>query len=193
MPCWRVADLHLAGTLDIGGRPVWPYCPAAITSEQQWNVRAAVKTDRANWSNTHTKIVVGLAVAGAAVASFFTFALDGPKADYHAMRSFAMSRLTDDDLRRFDAEARAEYAAEYASGLEGHRAWLRQRSEERARCDDAAFRTRFPGACTMSFSEMLPFDPIIVSVPMRIDMKIMGVCLYGPFSIREAQRLRCLP
>lgn len=109
------------------------------------------------------------------------------------MRAFAVSRLSDEDLRRFDAQARAEYAAEYAAGLEQHRASLRQRAEDRARCDDVAFRTRSPAACTMSFGEMMPFDPIIPSVAMRIEMHIMGVCGLGPFTVREARRLSCLP
>lgn len=138
-------------------------------------------------------IALGAAAIGVAVIGLIVVAGKSPPADYHAMRAFAVSRLTDDDLRRFDAQARAEYAAEYAAGLERHSAWLRQRSEERARCDDAAFRTRSPAACTMSFAEMMPFDPIMPSVEARVELKIMGVCALGPFTVREARRLRCLP
>ena len=138
-------------------------------------------------------IALGLALAGIAVIGVLFLAGRSPRADYHAMRVFVVSRLSDDDLRRFDAEARAEYAAEYAAGFEQHRTWLRQRAEDRARCDDVAFRTRSPAACTMNFAEITPFDPIMPTVEVRVEMKIMGVCGLGPFSVREARRLGCLP
>jgi hypothetical protein len=73
---------------------------------------------------------------------------------------------------------RAKYAAERSTALEQHRATLRQRSEDHARCDDVAFRPRSPTACTMNFGEMMPFDPIISSVAMRVGAQIMGAC--GP-------------
>ncbi|WP_230164890.1 hypothetical protein [Roseomonas sp. CECT 9278] len=138
-------------------------------------------------------VAFGLAAAGVVVIGLFVLAGNSPRADYNTMRAFAVSRLSDEDLRRFDAQARAEYAAEYAAALEQHRASLRQQSADRARCDDVAFRTRSPAACTMSFGEMMPFDPIISSVAMRIEMQIMGVCGLGPFTVREARRLGCLP
>jgi hypothetical protein len=140
------------------------------------------------------KVTFGLiAAAVVAVISLIVLAGNSPRADYPAMRAFLVSRLNDEDLRRFDAEARAKYAAEYAAALEQHRASLRQKSEDRARCDDVAFRTRSPAACTMSFGEMMPFDTIISSVAMRVEMQIMGVCGLGPFTVREARRLGCLP
>jgi hypothetical protein len=139
-------------------------------------------------------VAFGLVAAGVvAVIGFIVLAANSPRADYHAMRTFVVSRLSDEDLRRFDAQARAKYAAEYAAALEQDRAWMRQRSEDRARCDDVAFRTRSPAACTMSFGEMMPFDPIIASVAMRVEMQIMGVCGFGPLTVREARRLGCLP
>jgi len=134
-----------------------------------------------------------LAGAGVAVIGFVVLFGKSPNADYAAMRAFAVSRLSDDDLRRFNAQARAEYSAEYAIGAEQHRAWLRQRAEDRTRCDDVAFRTRSPAACTMSFAEIMPFDPIMPTVEVRVEMKIMGVCGLGPFTVREARRLGCLP
>jgi hypothetical protein len=140
------------------------------------------------------KVTFGLiAAAVVAVIGLIVLAGNSPRADYPAMRAFLVSRLNDEDLRRFDAEARAKYAAEYAAALEQHRASLRQKSEDRARCDDVAFRTRSPAACTMSFGEMMPFDTIISSVAMRVEMQIMGVCGLGPFTVREARRLGCLP
>ena len=139
-------------------------------------------------------VAFGLVATGVmAVIGLIALAGNSPRADYHAMRAFVVSRLSDEDLRRFDAEARAKYAAEYAAALEQHRAWMRQRSEDRARCNDVAFRTRSPAACTMSFGEMMPFDPIISSVAMRVEMQIMGVCGFGPFTVREARRLGCHP
>ena len=134
-----------------------------------------------------------LAAGVMAVTGLIVLAGNSPGADYHAMRAFVVSRLSDEDLRRLDAQARAKYAAEYAAALEQDRAWMRQRSEDRARCDDVAFRTRSPAACTMSFGEMMPFDPIISSVAMRVEMEIMGVCGFGPLTVREARRLGCLP
>ena len=139
-------------------------------------------------------VAFGLVAAGVvAVIGRIALAGDSPRADYHAMRAFVVSRLSDEDLRRIDAQARAKYASEYAAALEEHRASLLQKSEDRARCDDVAFRTRSPAACTMSFGEMMPFDPIISSVAMRVEMQIMGVCGFGPLTVREARRLGCLP
>jgi hypothetical protein len=45
----------------------------------------------------------------------------------------------------------------------------------------------------MSFGGMMPFDPIISSVAMRVEMQIMGVCGFAPLTVREARRLGCLP
>ncbi len=139
-------------------------------------------------------VAFGMLAAGVvAVIGLGVLAGNSPRADYQAMRSFIVSRLSDEDLRRFDAQAREKYAAEYAVALEEHRASVQQQSKDRARCDDVAFRTRSPTACTISFGEMMPFDPIISSVAMRVEMQIMGACGLGPLTVREARRLGCLP
>ncbi|MBX9593840.1 MAG: hypothetical protein K2X46_05725 [Roseomonas sp.] len=138
-------------------------------------------------------ITLGLVAAGAAVIGLIMLAGHSPRADYQAMRAHALSRLTDADLRRIDAEARAGYARDYAAGEVADREARRRRVEERRGCDDPAVRLRNPNGCTMSLFEFEPFDPIIASVPQRIEMAILGVCALGPFTVREARRLRCLP
>lgn len=138
-------------------------------------------------------ITLGLAAAGAALVGLLMLAGHSPPADYQAMRAHALARLTDADLRRIDAEARASYARDYAAAEAADREARRRRVEERRGCDDPAMQLRNPAACTVSFFEFQPFDPIIASVPQRIEMAILGVCALGSPTVREARRMRCLP
>lgn len=138
-------------------------------------------------------ITLGLVVAGAAIIGLLMMLGHSPRADYQAMRAHQLGKLTDEDLRRIDAEARADYARDRAAAEVADREARRQRAEAFRRCDDPAVQLRNPNACTLSFADFQPFDPIIASVPQRIEMAIMGVCALGPHSVREARRLRCLP
>ena len=70
-------------------------------------------------------VAFGLVAGGVvAVIGLIVLAGNSPRADYNAMRAFVVSRLSDEDLRRLDAQARTKYAAEYAAALEQHRALL---------------------------------------------------------------------
>jgi hypothetical protein len=134
--------------------------------------------------------VVGSFLGGSLAVGYI---YDHRKPDYQEMRSYVISRLSDDQIRRACEAAQIQHDKEYASEKQHIETSRREKAEK---CfnpqNDIAFRERHAWECSTEPEELFAIDPMVPSVHQYYEDHLMGFCGYVR-TVREAKAHNCLP
>jgi hypothetical protein len=109
------------------------------------------------------------------------------------MRSYLVSRLGDDQIRRARADARSEFERQYAQQKKELEESDRQTAQRLSRCNtDIAFKERNPMDCWVPLTWGTKVEPIVTPVETLYELNLMGPCSLVT-TVRQAKHFGCLP
>jgi hypothetical protein len=131
-------------------------------------------------------LLIGLPVAGVIL-------YDQRAPDYATMRSYVISRLTDDQIRKARANALVSFDQQYAQRKKELEEDISKRDEVIAKClSDPAIKERNAGDCNVPLNWGDNVEPMVPSVDEINEQNLMGVCLWVQ-TVHDAKSYGCLP
>jgi hypothetical protein len=113
--------------------------------------------------------------------------------NYDQMYAFALSQLSDSQIREFHLEAENQFEEDQKKAASDAQSFWDKHNVECTKANDPAYKARHPDACD------LPMDwvdigklPASDSVEEIYQEKIMGLCDVVT-TVAEARRVKCLP
>jgi hypothetical protein len=133
----------------------------------------------------------GVLLIGSAVIGPILY--DQREPDYASMRSYVISHLTDDQIRKARTDALVSFDLQYAKEKKKLDEDINKRDEETAKClSDPAIKERNAGNCNVPLNWADKVEPMVPSVDQINEQNLMGICLWVQ-TVRDAKSYGCLP
>lgn len=112
---------------------------------------------------------------------------------YSEMRSYRISQLSDDEIRRLHERSVQDFEKEKREAADqSMEFWAKKRIELEKCKADIAYREKNPSNCTLPIMWQSIGEPDHQSPESIYEIKLMGMCLFVD-SVKKAREYGCLP